>query len=276
METPNNNTPPPLPPPVSPENSTELLLQQAATPNQVAMDTPPEAPQAQQLDNPFNEPTEHVTPANDEPIFKRDDEELTDTAKGPAVKEYKLTKDDARDEAELFIEFRDIIQPELFAMLASSNDPARFEYSESQKEKLIRIYTRIAQKHGNKIPDWIYIVAVELTTTGKIGLTAFKEGRTVRANERELQNNASSIAETLQQVSAKDAKTERKNFQLYNDGFYRNDRNGAYVDRRNGKKEKPDLKDLERIATTKGNSVELICKAFNMTPDKLKELTGLE
>lgn len=147
---------------------------------------------------------------------------------------------------ETFLRVRNMLQAQLFAMIAKSDNPEKYQLDSEQLDLLAEAYAPYADKISGMLPPWVMVVAVEAITTGKMLLSAVEERKHNIRNANAIKTGAPATA--FKQAAATIiplGNQVRTQFKIHADGSYTTHRDGSYAPV--GTAEKVNLADMEEV-----------------------------
>ena len=195
-----------------------------------------------------------------EPGPARDHEEEEEPV---IIKKWKNTE--LTESLEMFMNFRSMLQSQLLALYAKNPDVKPYEMTEEQMQHMARVYAPLFRKHGNKIPDAIWIVLTEVMVLLPLIKQAHSDRKVIAGNAAV----AGSPAVASQFAATAAPTKERTTFKVDNKGRWERDLYGAYI-KEPERTEIADLKKyLQQIVNTNGR--EKVAKVFGVDINNIPE-----
>lgn len=260
---PDNNT-------VTGATSIDAFLTEVAQPTNIAPGTvaPTEPPPVYYIPAeppPSPEPAQPRNP--EEPIFKPEDtqadkDEQTDNDTEQVSESY----DKQRKKVRWLFTGLDVVESNILAFVALTDDKKQFRNSESDTEDLLDTLTAYYDRILSLIPAWIPFVMVFFGLQFDKVRRAIKLRRTAKANAAAKNNPA--LVNKVQAAAATEDEKPRTNFKINKKGEYIYDRYGKYL-KADEPRELADIADIDRILES--NKPSDVQAAFNLTDEQMKQ-----
>lgn len=147
---------------------------------------------------------------------------------------------------ETFLKVRNMLQSQLFAMIAKSGNTEKYQLDDAQLDLLAEAYAPYADKISGMLPPWVMVAAVEAITTGKMLYTAYEDRQAAIRNAQAIKTGAP--AQALRKAAATIVplgNQPRTQFKIHSDGSFTTHRDGSYA--AVGTAEKVNLSDMEEV-----------------------------